>query len=85
MLRLCHAVISMALMRARKSRIGRAYCVYTLGHLIQVVVHAGNIYVTKAAHSVLHAAVEKSPRISAFSDDVDYRGTAVGFRKQTPD
>lgn len=54
----------------------------TLGHLIQVVVHAANIHDTKAAHSVLHAAVEKSPRMSAFSGDAGYRGSAVDFVEQ---
>ncbi|WP_430232145.1 transposase [Nitrosomonas communis] len=61
----------------------RHIVVDTLGHLIQVVVHAANIHDTKAAHSVLRAAVEKSPRMSAFSADAGYRGTAVDFVEQT--
>ncbi|WP_177166034.1 transposase [Nitrosomonas sp. Nm58] len=55
----------------------------TLGHLIQLVVHAANIHDTKAAPSVLRAAMEKSPRISAFSSDAGYyRGTTVDFVEQ---
>ncbi|MBA3756874.1 MAG: transposase [Nitrosomonas sp.] len=50
----------------------RHIVVDTLGHLIQVVVHAANIHDTKAAHCLLRAAVEKSPRISIFSGDAGY-------------
>ncbi|WP_218147883.1 transposase [Nitrosomonas sp. Nm166] len=63
----------------------RHIVVDTLGHLIQVVVHAANTHDTKAAHFVLHAAVEKSPRISIFSGNAGYRGTAVDFVEQVPD
>lgn len=54
----------------------------TLGHLIQVVVHAANAHDTKAVHFVLRATVEKSPHIRAFSGDAGYRGAAVDFVEQ---
>ncbi|SFE27121.1 putative transposase [Nitrosomonas sp. Nm166] len=62
----------------------RHIVVDTPGHLIQVIVHAANTHDTKAAHFVLHAAVEKFPRISIFSGDAGYRGTAVDFVEQVP-
>ncbi|WP_371116536.1 hypothetical protein [Nitrosomonas sp. Nm166] len=37
---------------------------------------------TQAAHCLLRAAVEKSLRISIFSGDAGYRGTAVDFVEQ---
>lgn len=51
-------------------------------NLIQIVVHAANIHDTKAAHCLLRAAVEKFPRISTFSGDAGYRGTAADFVEQ---
>ena len=52
----------------------------TLGHLIQVVVHAANIHDIKAAARQW----KDLPRISAFSGDAGYRGTTVDFIEQVP-
>ena len=51
----------------------------TMGHLLEVVVHAANIHDTKAAHMVLEKTKEKYETIKAFLGDAGYRKTAVEY------
>jgi putative transposase len=51
----------------------------TLGHLLQVQVHAAHRHDTVGACEVLRRAAERHPDIEAFSGDAGYRGTAVRF------
>ncbi len=66
-------------MKGRK----RHRLVDTLGHLIQVIVHAAHTHDSKGGCDVLPAAADKYPRLQAFSGDEAYRGTAVEFVEQT--
>lgn len=51
----------------------------TLGNLILIMVHAGNIHDTKGGCKVLELASQKHSTIKAFSGDAGYRKTAVEF------
>jgi putative transposase len=61
----------------------RHIVVDTLGHLIEVVIHAANIHDTVGGCDVLRAARNKCPTLKAFSGDAGYRGTAVDFVEKT--
>lgn len=61
----------------------RHIVVDTMGHLLQVAVHAANQHDTTAAPSVLDRATEKYPRIKAFSTDAGYRGITYDFVQNT--
>ena len=51
----------------------------TLWNMLEVQVHAANVYDTKRGWQVCDRAVKKYPTIEAFSADGSYRGTTLEF------
>lgn len=55
----------------------------TLGNMLEVQVHAANVYDTNKGWQVCEKVAKKYPTVEAFSADQSYRGTTLGFVENT--